>query len=308
MTEFNDIGISGKLDMPRIKKLLAIGLFVSVLHFVGDMILGWGTEDESLKGIFRILSTYEKTSNGGIFAAALLGLFGMLLEGLSYFGIYRMIAPYSPKYAHSYRAGVFGYLMFGACGFHVPTCALVYLTKHGFANELLTKYAMYFVLPTFVLFWIFFAVLQVTQIKAFAKGQTPCPKGCWVFSLPIGMAAPIVAAFNFVDTLSQVGTTVSQIDEILKAEEQEHGTQNVGFADHDIEVRNVSFGYHEGKEILHDVSLSVPQNGMTAFVGPSGSGKSTLAKLIAGFWDIKDGVITMGGQDLRKIPLAELYE
>ena len=47
---------------------------------------------------------------------------------------------------------------------------------------------------------------------------------------------------------------------------------------------------------------------MTAFVGPSGSGKSTLAKLIAGFWDIKDGVITMGGHDLRKIPLAELYE
>ncbi len=129
-----------------------------------------------------------------------------------------------------------------------------------------------------------------------------------VVILALGMAAPIVAAFNFVDTLAQVGTTVSQIDEILKAEEQEHGTQNVGFADHDIEVRNVSFGYHEGKEILHDISLSVPQNGMTALVGPSGSGKSTLAKLIAGFWDIKDGVITMGGHDLRKIPLAELYE
>ncbi len=129
-----------------------------------------------------------------------------------------------------------------------------------------------------------------------------------VIILALGMAAPIVAAFNFVDTLAQVGTTVSQVDEILKAEEQEHGTKNVAFKDHNIEVKGVSFGYHDDKEILHDVTLSVPQNGMTALVGPSGSGKSTLAKLIAGFWDVKDGKITMGGYDLKEIPLGELYD
>ncbi len=61
-------------------------------------------------------------------------------------------------------------------------------------------------------------------------------------------------------------------------------------------------------EILHDVTLSVPQNGMTALVGPSGSGKSTLAKLIAGFWDVKNGTITMGGHNLKDIPLTELYD
>ena len=129
-----------------------------------------------------------------------------------------------------------------------------------------------------------------------------------VIILALGMAAPIVAAFNFVDTLALVGTTVSQVDEILKAEEQEHGTQSVEFADHGIEVSGVSFGYHDDKEILHDVTLSIPQNGMTALVGPSGSGKSTLAKLIAGFWDVKDGKITMGGHDLREIPLGEFYD
>ena len=129
-----------------------------------------------------------------------------------------------------------------------------------------------------------------------------------VVILALGMAAPIVAAFNFVDTLAQVGTTVSQVDEILKAEEQEHGTQSVAFRDHNIEVQNVSFGYHDDQEILHGVSLSVPQNSMTALVGPSGSGKSTLAKLIAGFWDVKSGVITMGGHDLKEIPLRELYD
>lgn len=187
MTDFNDIGISGQLDMLRIKKLLSIGVFASVLHFAGDMILGWGVEDETLTGILRMISAYTGTSDGGIFAAALLGLLGMVLEGLSYFGIYRIIAPYSPRYAHSYRAGIFGYLMFGACGYHVPTCALVFLTKHGLAEELALRYAAYFILPAFALFWIFFAVLEITQIKAFAKGQTPCPKWGWVFSLPVGM-------------------------------------------------------------------------------------------------------------------------
>lgn len=129
-----------------------------------------------------------------------------------------------------------------------------------------------------------------------------------VIILSLGMAAPIVAAFNFVDTLAQVGTTVGQVDEILKAEEQRHGTQPVTFPDHTIEVKNVSFGYHGDREILHNVTLSVPQNRMTALVGPSGSGKSTLAKLIAGFWDVKSGAITMGGHDLKDIPLTELYD
>ena len=129
-----------------------------------------------------------------------------------------------------------------------------------------------------------------------------------VIVLALGMAAPIVAAFNFVDTLAQVGTTVGKVDAILNAEEQEHGEKTVTFADHSIVFHDVSFGYHDDHEILHDVDLAIPQHGMTALVGPSGSGKSTLAKLAAGFWDVKSGVITMGGHDLKDIPLAQLYE
>ena len=192
MTDFNDIGISRQLDLPRCKKLLSIGLFASVLHFSGDMLLGFGTEDETQTGILRMLSAYTGTSDGGILAAALLGLFGMVLEGLAFFGIYRLIVPFSPKYAHSYRAGIFGYLMFGACGYHVPVCAMVFLQKHGLTNGLLLRYAACFILPAFVLFWVFFIVLSAAQIKAFAKGMTPCPKWGWVFSLPVGMAAAML--------------------------------------------------------------------------------------------------------------------
>ena len=129
-----------------------------------------------------------------------------------------------------------------------------------------------------------------------------------VIILALGMSVPIVAAFNFVDTLAQVGTTVGHVDEILKAEEQVHAAAPVSFADHNITVQDVSFGYHADTEILHHISLSIPQNGMTALVGPSGSGKSTIAKLIAGFWDVKNGTITMGGHDLKDIPLTQLYD
>lgn len=172
--------------------------------------------------------------------------------------------------------------------------------------------------------WMRRSQLGMSMAYAFFPAQmlTVLPLG-WVFHLhgslttetfitviilSLGMSAPIVAAFNFVDTLAQAGTTVAQVDEILGAEEQAHAEMPVTLSDHNIEVQNVSFGYHADKEILHGVSLSIPQNSMTALVGPSGSGKSTIAKLIAGFWDVKQGAITMGGHDLKDIPLTQLYD
>ncbi len=192
MNNFNDIGIPRQLDIPRIRHLFCVGLLSAILSLIGDIILGWGVENEALTGIERMLSAYTGTSDGGIFAAALLGLFGITLEGLCYFGVYRLFAESAPKYAHSYRAGIFGYVIFGGCGFHVPVCAMVFLVKHGLEAELVQKYAVYFILPAFALFWIFFLVLAVTQIKVFAKGLTPYPKWCLIFSLPFGMAAAML--------------------------------------------------------------------------------------------------------------------
>ena len=70
----------------------------------------------------------------------------------------------------------------------------------------------------------------------------------------------------------------------------------------------MTYSYHEGEEVLHNVSLSIPEKSFTALVGPSGSGKSTIAKLIGGFWDVADGVIKMDGKDLKSIPLEQLYD
>lgn len=88
MNGFNDIGISRRLDWPRVAHLFRVGLLGALLTLIGDMILGWGVEDTALEGLARMLSAYTGTSDGGIFAAAMLGLFGITIEGLCYFGIY----------------------------------------------------------------------------------------------------------------------------------------------------------------------------------------------------------------------------
>lgn len=125
-----------------------------------------------------------------------------------------------------------------------------------------------------------------------------------VIILSLGIAGPLLAAMNFVDTLAIVGTTVASVDELLSAEEQHHGEKEVRIKDTKIELSHVSFGYHEDKNILRDVSLSIPAGTLTAFVGPSGSGKSTIAKLIAGFWDVKEGTVSVGGVDEKRSHLG----
>ena len=120
-----------------------------------------------------------------------------------------------------------------------------------------------------------------------------------VIILSLGIAGPLLAAMDFVDSLAKVGAIVGEVDAILNGEEQIHATRPVSLPNRDIAVEHVSFGYHEDAEVLHDVSLSIPSGSMVAFVGPSGGGKSTIAKLIGGFWDVKKGRITLGGRDLR---------
>jgi ATP-binding cassette subfamily B protein len=72
------------------------------------------------------------------------------------------------------------------------------------------------------------------------------------------------------------------------------------------EVDHVSFGYADGPEVLHDVSLVVEPGERIALVGPTGAGKSTLAKLVARFYDPRSGVVRFGGVDLRDATLASL--
>lgn len=98
------------------------------------------------------------------------------------------------------------------------------------------------------------------------------------------------------------------MESVLNATEQIHSEEKIVIKNHDIELNNVSFEYEDGQEILSDISLQIKEGTKNAFVGLSGGGKSTIAKLIAGFWDVKKGVIKMGDIPYENIPLEELYD
>jgi ATP-binding cassette subfamily B protein len=79
------------------------------------------------------------------------------------------------------------------------------------------------------------------------------------------------------------------------------GDEGATLENRDIELKNVSFAYNDNEDVIKDISLTIPQNSVTAFVGPSGSGKTTISRLIARFWDVRQGEIRIGGRNIREI-------
>lgn len=141
----------------------------------------------------------------------------------------------------------------------------------------------------------------------YAKGSLTVDSFITIIILAMSIVGPLLAAMGFIDNLAKIGTTVGTVDGLLNAQEQNHGTRKVNLKNRDIVIRNVTFGYSKDKEVLQKINLSIPRGTVTALVGPSGSGKSTIAKLVAGFWDVNEGEISIGGFDVRNIPLTQLY-
>lgn len=77
---------------------------------------------------------------------------------------------------------------------------------------------------------------------------------------------------------------------------------------YDVAFQKVCFSYDNGEEVLHHISFTAPEGSVTALIGPSGSGKSTVANLIARFWDVSSGVITIGDRDIRELEPDRLLQ
>lgn len=129
-----------------------------------------------------------------------------------------------------------------------------------------------------------------------------------IIVLSFGTVENILTATNYMDDLSRIGTITKEIGLILDAPDLEHGKENVSLSGSAIELKNVDFSYSEDKKVLEGVSLTIGENQVTAFVGPSGGGKSTITKLIAGFWNADAGEVSIGGKNIKEIPLEQLSE
>lgn len=139
----------------------------------------------------------------------------------------------------------------------------------------------------------------------FMRGTLTAETFLTVIILSFGIMQPLITAFSYTDDLAQVGTIVGEVAEILDCRDlQRPDAARALPKDSAIELKDVRFAYHE-KEVLHGVSLRIAPGTVNALVGPSGSGKSTIARLIASLWDVDSGSITLGGVDIRTLPLKE---
>lgn len=121
--------------------------------------------------------------------------------------------------------------------------------------------------------------------------------------------------FNPIEVMGQMTTMIrtmdaalDRVERIKQAKKNDENGRDIPLDSFDIGFEHVSFAYENGNPILKDVSFSIPQGSMTAIVGPSGGGKTTITRLIARFWDVQEGSITIGGHDVKEFTCDSLLK
>jgi ABC-type multidrug transport system, ATPase and permease components len=111
--------------------------------------------------------------------------------------------------------------------------------------------------------------------------------------------SPLISVLTLLPELFYMLTSIERMKS-LQTESTMEGRNDVLFKDFSINIDDINFSYKQ-KSVINDLSCVIPSNKMTALVGPSGSGKSTLLQLIARFWDVDKGMITIDGNDIKTI-------
>lgn len=139
-----------------------------------------------------------------------------------------------------------------------------------------------------------------------------------VLCLSLSIGLPLLKALGFLPTMPQLNYKISALEDALNIEPLKQGENRFKGIDHTISYDNVTFGYQLSKmgengqpetyikNVIHNVSFTAKVGEKTAIVGESGSGKSTLAKLLIHYYDVLEGSISIGGQNLQDMSLKAL--
>lgn len=152
------------------------------------------------------------------------------------------------------------------------------------------------------------------------RGYSCLPDLVLILCMSFGIGAPLLRSLSFMSTLPQVNYKIASLENMMSAPPLKQSDRPFTGKDRSISFENVHFSYgadcdssgktnspeFTDKEVLHGISLHVKEGSLTALVGESGSGKSTLAKLLVHFYDVTDGSVKIGGQDLRDMSLESL--
>ncbi len=136
--------------------------------------------------------------------------------------------------------------------------------------------------------------------------------------LALSIGTPLLKSLSFLPTLPQLNYKIAALEQVLEAVPLAQTEDDFHGADDSVCFAHVSFAYYKtvpgpdgqpqmvSEPVLQDISFTARAGEKTALVGESGSGKSTLAMLLVHYYDVADGAITIGGQDLREMSLAAL--
>ena len=143
---------------------------------------------------------------------------------------------------------------------------------------------------------------------AVLKGYSTLPDLILVMCLSLSIGIPLLKAMGFLPSLPQINYKISALEQMLDAEplKQAPGKGFRGTGSR-VVFSDVSFAYESDPAADH-VSLTINEGEKTALVGESGSGKSTLAKLLVHYYDVTQGTITLGGQDITEMSLEALND
>ena len=166
----------------------------------------------------------------------------------------------------------------------------------------------------------------------FLNGTLSAVNFITIIILSMSVIQPLLTVYSYHDDIAKAGVIFGEVGGIMNMVELSRPEKDAKKpSDNSIVLKDVHFGYHrEGEslplapadksssatpsprgstpktpEILHGISMTLPQGSYTAFVGPSGSGKSTIARLIASLWDVDSGSIEIGGVNIKNLSLEE---
>ena len=154
---------------------------------------------------------------------------------------------------------------------------------------------------------LFGVLILIAAVWLYLSGSMPLANALMAVIISFMIFSQIQSAGSGVSALRLVGSSIDHANQVDEIPEMDQDGAQLHPEAHDIVFDHVDFSYGS-RPILKDVSLTIPDKTTTAIVGPSGSGKTTLCNLIARFWDVDGGRVTIGGRDVREYTLESLMD
>lgn len=179
-------------------------------------------------------------------------------------------------------------------------------TLDWFRSTWKTMNLMLAIMPTTLV-----GVLPVGLLLNRAGQITPAELAMGII-LSLSIVGPLMKVTTFINEAKSMEYAVDAANELLNLPVLPDSGKMVPLRHTDIVLQDVSFSYgmngSEENDVLHRINLTMPEGSFTALVGPSGGGKSTIARLIARFWDVTGGSISIGGRNIKELSIRQLSE